>query len=107
MAKYRSVLITVSTVAGLKACSDGISWFEKTFPKGVRISNSQDEMNDLIASLDLDDYYARECLTWFINVTRGNNNLSAYVGDATYPCEFRVVDGGAFLSDCILLKDNK
>lgn len=107
MAKYKSVLVTAKILVGFQPCPGGLAWFKKTFPKGVRISNSQDEMNDLLASLDLSDDYTRGYLTWFINRTRGHEDLWAYAGDATYGTEFRVVEGGAFLSDCILLKDKK
>lgn len=107
MAKYKSVLVTAEILEKLGACTNGVSFFKDRFPKGIRISNSQDEMNELLASFDYNDWDLWEYLSWFINVTKGDCDLSAYAGFNAYGHEFHVWSGGAFLSDCSLLKDKK
>ncbi len=105
MAKYKSVLVTADVLEKeLDACSSGIAFFKDRFPEGIRISNSQDEMNELLESFDSNDWDLWEYLSWFINVTMGNCGLKSYPGSNIYSTEFHVWDGGAFLSDCKLLK---
>lgn len=107
MAKYKSVLVTAKILKKLNACTNGIDFFEERFPEGIRISNSQDEMNELLASFDYNDWELWDYLSWFINVTSIVNMPKAYTGFKAYSTKFCVWDGGAFLSDCKLLKDKK
>lgn len=101
MAKYKSVLVTADTLMKWKPCDEGLAWFKKRFPKGVRISNSQDEMNDLVTSIEA--VYSNH-LKWFLSklgiCTWGY--LPLYAGE-----ECLTLEAGAFLSDCYLLKDKK
>ena len=115
MAKYKSVLITVDHLKKLDACKSGIEWFISEFPNGIKISNSQDEMNELIASIDFTGLYGKyystiSFLQFFVEKTCCDE-------DGPYPLypfswirgifedEFHTHECGAFLSDCRLLND--
>jgi hypothetical protein len=106
------MILTVKHLEKIEACPSGISWFEDTFPNGVKISNSQDEMNELVASIDwyckysVDDYYAIHFLEFFLYETCCKE-ISAYSGNvkSILDNEFSTWECGAFLSDCSLLKD--
>lgn len=101
MAKYKSVLVTADTLTKWKPCDGGLAWFKERFPKGVRISNSQDEMNELIASIE-NKYISN--LKWFLSKLGIHTwlYLPLCVGE-----ECLTHEAGAFLSDCSLLKDKK
>lgn len=99
MAKYKSVLVTADTLVQWNPCEEGLAWFKQRFPKGVRISNSQDEMNDLVASIESFNYFK-----WFLQKLgiRTWHYLPLYENEVCLTME-----AGAFISDCRLLKDKK
>jgi len=115
MAKYKSMILTVKHLEKINACASGISWFEDTFPNGVKISNSQDEMNDLVASIDWYDNDGQHSyfhtftvlgyLAYFLN-TACDKEMYAYSNkyNSWYPI-MNAHEGGAFLSDCMFLRD--
>ena len=112
MAKYKSMILTVKHLEKIGACASGISWFEDTFPNGVKISNSQDEMNELVASIDwyyeysVDYTHAIYFLEFFLHETCCKG-IFAYSGNvkSILNNEFSTWECGAFLSDCSLLND--
>lgn len=119
MAKYKSITLTTKHLRDIDACDESIEWFKKVFPKGVKISNSQDEMNELVASIDWYDndwqhsyfhtFTVLEYLQFFLN-RACCKDLYAYnnkYGDAVSIMrdEYFVHEGGAFLSDCMFLND--
>jgi len=101
VAKYKSVLVTTDTLVKWAPCNEGLDWFNERFPKGVRISNSQDEMNDLVASIE------PRCIgyfKWFLSKL----DIHTWIYLPLYPGEECLTsEAGAFLSDCKLLKDKK
>lgn len=108
MAKYKSVVITVEHLNKIYACSDGVGWFMKKFPRGLKISNSQDEMNDLVASIDWTG--AEDFLGYFLIETCREGDFpmipASYDVSRLFPEEYYLFCGaGAFLSDCKFLKD--
>lgn len=120
MAKCKSMILTVKHLEKIEACPSGISWFEDTFPNGVKISNSQDEMNELVASIDWYDndgqnsyfhtFTVLEYLQFFLN-RMCCKDLYAYnnkYGDAVsiMEDEYFAHEGGAFLSDCMFLNED-
>ena len=110
MAKYKSVVITVEHLDEIYACSSGVAWFMKNFPRGLKISNSQDEMNDLVASIDWTG--AEDFLDYFLFETCREGDFPMrpapyHVADIL-PEEYYLFCGaGAFLSDCKFLKGKK
>lgn len=96
--KYRTFHITRKWLVDYHACDNGIAFFSKHFPKGLTISNNQDEMNELVASICLHSYdvYWRSFANW---LTGGYlYEVSKYDDD-----DINVL--GAVLSDCSILKN--
>jgi len=53
---YKTFKVTDAWLESLNACYRGRKWFKATFPKGVVISNSQEEMCELVSEIDEGDY---------------------------------------------------
>lgn len=59
---YKTYKVTDAWLDSLGACHRGREWFKSTFPEGVTISNSQEEMCELVNGMDEGAY---GFLAWF------------------------------------------
>lgn len=59
---YKTYKVTDAWLESLNACQYGRDWFKAIFPKGVTISNSQEEMCELVSGMDEGAY---GFLKWF------------------------------------------
>ena len=80
---YKTFKITSDWLIKEGACSSGIAWFNKTFPKGLTISNSQEEMIEMVLNLDLDDE-SYNYLYWLLI----RNWFYGYIGHYPYGNSF-------------------
>lgn len=68
--KYQSRTIKLKDLNlnwhGSPACPDGLAWFRRNFPNGIKLSTCQDEMNELITGLEREtaDYLYSYFLWW-------------------------------------------
>ncbi len=69
---YKTYKVTDAWLENLYACKRGREWFKSTFPEGVTISNSQEEMCELVSSVDEGQLSASYgFLLWFANKISG------------------------------------
>ena len=77
---YKTRKITTTLLSAYGACLEGMDWFRKNFPRGLTISNSQEEMIDLVLGLlenDVDLYN----LNWFVCLDLFHDK---YIGSMPY-----------------------
>lgn len=71
---YKTYKVTDAWLDSLGACHRGREWFKSTFPEGVTISNSQEEMCELVSGVDEGDYSdSYRFLLWFANKISGRS----------------------------------
>ena len=71
---YKTYKVTDAWLESLGACQGGRDWFKATFPKGVTISNSQEEMCELVSGVDEGEYSdSYRFLLWFAGKTSGRS----------------------------------
>ena len=96
--KYRTFHITKKWLVDNNACDSGIAFFSEHFPKGLTISNNQDEMNELVASICLHNCGVYWCS--FANWLTGG-----YLYEVSKHGDDDINVLGAVLSDCSILKN--
>jgi hypothetical protein len=101
MAKYKTFTVTADWLLRNNACVGGIFWFHANFPDGLKISNDQVEMSELVASIDWGR--SLQFLVWFVMEFYDDINL--YVSDTRYEDSDILTDScAAFISDLRMLK---
>jgi hypothetical protein len=103
---YKSIILTGVMLEELGALDGTIGTFNYYFPKGLKISNDQDEMNDLFADIYFDDDIAFDVaylLDFHCHRTTGNDYISSCDRKQLHK-QISVFDAAAFLSDIHLLK---
>lgn len=71
---YKTYKVTDAWLESLNACQRGRDWFKATFPKGVTISNSQEEMCELVSGVDEGQLSAsHNFLLWFAGKISGRS----------------------------------
>lgn len=82
---YKTYKVTDAWLESLSACQRGRDWFKATFPKGVTISNSQEEMCELVSGVDEGEYSdSYRFLLWFAGKVSGRTFDSlhpSYIND--------------------------
>ena len=71
---YKTYKVTDAWLDSHGACYGGREWFKTAFPKGVTISNSQEEMCELVSGVDEGEYSdSYRFLLWFANMISGRS----------------------------------
>lgn len=68
---YKTYKVTDAWLDSLGACYGGRKWFKTAFPEGVTISNSQEEMCELVSGVDEGEY--SNFLLWFADKISGRS----------------------------------
>jgi hypothetical protein len=101
--KYRTFKITKKFLEENHACDEGLDFFNKYFPKGLTVSNSQKEMDEIVADL----YASAECefrmdfygfVRWLVEA------LSIGRGVFWVPFSLTIDTAGALISESEVLK---
>lgn len=71
---YKTYKVTDAWLDSLGACYRGREWFKTAFPEGVTISNSQEEMCELVSEID-EGQFSDSCrfLLWFADKIGGRS----------------------------------
>lgn len=104
---YKSIILTGAMLEELDALDGTIEAFNNYFPKGLKISNDQDEMNDLFADIYFDDDIAFD-VAYLLDVHCNKGAVAGcYISGfdrKQLHKQISVFDAAAFLSDIHLLK---
>lgn len=91
---YKTFKITYDWLLSKRACGSGLEWFNYKFPNGLTISNSQEEMIEMLLNMDLDDD-GTNYLVWLLEVS----GFDGYIGFYPYGKSFGVDRGTDYASN--------